>query len=94
MVRQLLAVAFLGVASGSGLYASMLNARMLIRLNATLPENQRFALLGWHAIKTLDFHRAYKRAFGVDDLVIKLRVMTVVLFSAGLAVILVDRFFR
>jgi hypothetical protein len=93
MVWQLLALAFFGVISGSGLYASMLNAQMLVRLNATLPENQRFALLGWHVIKTLDFHRAYKRKFGADDLVQKLRITTVVMFSAGLAVILVDTFF-
>jgi hypothetical protein len=54
------------LAAAGGITSALLQIRMVEKLNALLPAEERFSLLGWYFGKLLRFSRLYRARFPHD----------------------------
>jgi hypothetical protein len=85
-------VALAGV-SICGLVGSLASFEMVDKVNDMLPKEQRFAALGWYFSKYQRLNREYKRLYPDGRLLLKVRVLTALMFACLLICALSFGFF-
>jgi hypothetical protein len=81
--RIIVAVVALACGAACGILSTFANFEMIDKVNGKLPEPERFALLGWHLSKHQRLRRTYRRFYPEGPLVLRVRVLTVLMFACG-----------
>ena len=79
--RVIFAVAALACVSVCGLVASLTIFEMVDKVNDMLPKGEQFAPLGWYFSKYQRLNREYKRLYPAGRLLLRVRVLTVLMFA-------------
>jgi hypothetical protein len=64
-----------------GLVASLASFEMVDKVNEMLPKGQQFAALGWYFSKYQRLNREYKRLYPGGHLLLKVRLLTALMFA-------------
>ncbi len=79
--RLIAGIAALACVSICGLVATFKNIETVNKVNNELPKGEHFAALGWHWPKYQRLHREYKRLYPGGRLLLKVRVVTALMFA-------------
>jgi len=80
-------------ASICGMTTSFTNWEMMDRVNERLPKEEQFGALWWYPSKSLRLRREYKRLYPGGRLLLKVRVLTALMFTCVLISTWCFRFF-
>ncbi len=76
-------IASLVCVSTCGMISTFANWEMMDKVNEKLPREEQFAALGWYLSKNLRLHREYKRLYPDGRLLLKVRVVTAIMFACA-----------
>ena len=79
--RVVVGISALVCVSICGMISTFASWEMMDKVNEKLPREEQFAGLGWYASKTLRLHREYKRLYPDGRLLLKVRVLTAIMFA-------------
>jgi len=79
--RVIVGIVALACVSICGMIATLTNYEMMERVNEKLPREEQFDPLGWYFPKYEGLHRAYKRLYPDGHLLLKVRVLTALMFG-------------
>ena len=74
----IVALAFVSIC---GLVGSLTSMEMVDKVNDLLPKGEQFAPLGWYYSKNRQLKREYKRLYPDGRLLLKVRVLTALMFA-------------
>jgi len=80
-IRLIVGIVALACVSICGLIATFTRFEMIDRVNENLPEEKQFEMLGWYFSKTQRPHREYRRMYPDGRLLLKVRVLTALMFA-------------
>lgn len=80
--RLLIGIAAIAGVSVCGLISVHVNFKMMDQVNGRLPEDAQFSPLGWYVSKTLRLHREYRRLFPGGPLLLRVRLLTALMFGS------------
>jgi hypothetical protein len=79
--RVIVGFAALACVSICGMIATFANYEMMDKVNAKLPKEEQFDSLGWYFPKSQRLQREYKRLYPDGRLLLKVRVLTALMFG-------------
>jgi hypothetical protein len=82
--RIIVGIVALGCGPICAMAASFANLEMIDKVNEKLPNGEQFAKLWWYLSKYQRLRREYERLYPKGRLLLKVRVLTVVVFACGL----------
>jgi hypothetical protein len=91
--RVIVGIAALACVTLCGMIATFANYEMMDKVNEKLPKDEQFDPLGWHLVKHLRLRREYKRLYPGGRLLLKVRVLTALMFAWLLVFVWGFRFF-
>jgi len=79
--RLIVGIVALACVSVCGVVGSLVSFEMVDKVNEKLPKEEQFAPLGWYYSKSRRFNREYKRLYPDGRLLMKVRVISAVMFA-------------
>lgn len=79
--RVIFGIVALACVSGCGMVATFANYEMMEKVNELLPKEEQFGPLGWYFSKHQRLRREYKRLYPDGRLLLKVRVLTALMFA-------------
>jgi hypothetical protein len=79
-IRSIVGIIALGGASFWGILGALLNFEMIEKVNEKLPEGERFEWLDWNLNKYQRLKREYGKFYPNGQLLVRVRILTVLLF--------------
>jgi hypothetical protein len=84
VVHVIVGIVAIVCAATCGITRTFVSFKIIDSVNERLPEESQFDPLGWYYTKTQRLHREYKRLYPSGDLLLKLRLLTAIMFACML----------
>jgi hypothetical protein len=82
--RIIVGIVAVACTSVCGLVSTFASFEMVDKVNDKLPETEKFDHLGWYFSKRLRLNRKYRMLYPDGQLLLRVRILTVLMFVCGL----------